>query len=44
MDKLVDKDSKSPDISFLAIGIVNNAFRGHEEGRTYVQIFESFPI
>lgn len=44
MNKLVDKDSKSPDISFLTVSIVNNPFRGHKEGRAYVQIFESFPI
>lgn len=32
MKELIDEDTKSPYVCFLAIGVINEGFRGHIEG------------
>lgn len=43
MQQLIDEDSKSPNVSFWAIDIVDEALRRHVDGRPNVNIFEFGP-
>lgn len=44
MKKLVDKNSKGPDISLGTIYIVNKSLGRHVDRRTYVDIFKFLSV
>lgn len=44
MQKLVDNDSKSPNISLLPVNIMNQTLRRHIEWRSNIQIFETLSL
>jgi hypothetical protein len=41
VEKLIDKNSKSPDVCFWAISIINEALRTHVDRASYTDIFKA---